>query len=103
MFKPTLNEETHPSSVDFRLQNYYIFLIYANKSEIFMEFLVFPEIPGALRLSGRILQINSQKETSYRFFDVNSPKMTKPLTVAIMRPKTTTGIIFRINERKSGE
>ena len=37
MFKPTLNEVTHPSSVDFRLQNYYIFLIYANKYEIFMK------------------------------------------------------------------
>ena len=37
MFKPTPYEETHPSSVDFRLQNYYIFLIYANKYEIFMK------------------------------------------------------------------
>ena len=45
MFKPTLNEETHPSSVDFRVQNYYIFLIYANKSEIFMEFLDYSGIP----------------------------------------------------------
>ena len=33
MFKPTLYKETHPSSVDFRVQRYEEFLIYANKNE----------------------------------------------------------------------
>ena len=37
MFKPTLYEETHPSSVDFRLQNYKDFLIYANFRNIFTK------------------------------------------------------------------
>jgi len=37
MFKPTLYEETHPSSVDFRLQNYEEFLICANFRNIFTK------------------------------------------------------------------
>ena len=38
MFKPTPYEETHPSSVDFRLQNYNKKMTHANFVSFFYDF-----------------------------------------------------------------